>query len=88
MGARWPVLSQVIGHFSLLHRICRSILWWRYFAIAGEMFSRQLFIRKYVVMYQDTGQRETTEAKMAFTLPDLPYSHDALAEFGMSAGDN
>ncbi|MEK9622608.1 MAG: superoxide dismutase, partial [Alphaproteobacteria bacterium] len=22
---------------------------------------------------------------MAFTLPDLPYSHDALAEFGMSA---
>ena len=22
---------------------------------------------------------------MAFTLPDLPYSHDALAELGMSA---
>ncbi|MGB2250580.1 MAG: superoxide dismutase, partial [Candidatus Puniceispirillaceae bacterium] len=22
---------------------------------------------------------------MAFTLPDLPYAHDALAEFGMSA---
>jgi superoxide dismutase len=25
------------------------------------------------------------EADMAFTLPDLPYSHDALAELGMSA---